>query len=132
MALTKDVNTPEREGALVSRPAAGGARVFAGSMVAVSAGGNASSAANAPGLKVIGRAEAAVDNSAGIAGEKTVTVKRGVFRFANSATQPLGNADIFGTAYVEDDGTVAKITTNSIPAGKVIDIDTDGVWVEIK
>lgn len=132
MALTKDANTPERDGALVSRPVEAATEVFTGSIAAVNAAGNMVPAANVAGLKVVGRAEAHVDNTAGAAGDLDVTAKRGLFRFTNSAGSPLTAADLGANALVEDDGTVAKVTANSIVAGKIIDIDASGVWVEIK
>jgi len=132
MALTNDRDTPERDGALVGRPVAASTKLYAGGMGAVDASGNAVAAADTAGLTTVGRIESQVDNSAGSAGDETVTMLRGVFRYANSATNPLSAADIGSNALVEDDETVAKTTTNSIVAGKMIDIDADGVWVEIK
>ena len=132
MALTADRNTTERDGALVNRPAEAAVKLFAGSLGAVNAAGNALPASDTVGLKVVGRVESQVDNSAGVAGDLNVEMKRGVFQFANSGTSALTVADIGGNALVEDDGTVAKVTTNSIVAGKIIDIDASGVWVEVK
>jgi len=101
-------------------------------MGAINAAGDVVPASNTAGLKVAGRVASSVDNTAGTAGDLNATLKRGVFRFANSGTSPLTVADILANALVEDDGTVAKVTTNSIVAGKIIDIDASGVWVEIK
>ncbi|OIO70885.1 MAG: hypothetical protein COS35_06520 [Zetaproteobacteria bacterium CG02_land_8_20_14_3_00_50_9] len=132
MALTKDANTPERDGALVSAPVAAATIIYAGSMVALNAAGNAVPAADTAALKVLGRAESQVNNAAGAAGDLKVTVKRGTFRFKNSGTAALAAGDELTNALVEDDGTVAKTSTNSIVAGKIIEIDASGVWVEIK
>jgi len=132
MALTKDRNTTERAGDAVARPVEAAAVLFAGGMGAINAAGNVVPASNTAGLKVIGRIESAVDNSAGMAGAQSVSLKRGVFHYANSATSPLTVADIGTNALVEDDGTVAKAATNNIVAGKIIDIDAAGVWVEIR
>jgi len=132
MALTNDANTPEIDGALVAHPVEAATKIFAGSLVAINAAGNAVPAANTVGLKVVGRAEAQIDNSTGLAGALQVTLKRGVFKFTNSVGAPLTVADIQTTALVEDDGTVSKTTTNSIPAGKIIAIEANGVWVEVR
>lgn len=132
MALTNDANTPEREGALVSRPVEAATQLFAGSIGAINAAGNIVPASNVAGLKVIGRVESHIDNLTGLAGAENVTLKRGVFRFANSVASPLTAADILVNAVIEDDGTVAKTILNAITAGKVIDIDAGGVWIEIK
>jgi len=132
MALTKDRNTTERAGDAVSRPVEAAVKLFAGGMGAINAAGNIVPASNTVGLKVIGRIEAAVDNTAGAAGDQFASVKRGVFHYANSTASPLTVADIGGNALVEADDIVAKVTTNSIVAGKIIDIDAAGVWVEIR
>lgn len=132
MALTQDRNTTERTGAAVSRPVAAGAKLFAGGMGAINAAGNIVPASNTAGLKVIGRIESAVDNTAGVAGDQSVTLKRGVFHYANSAASALTFADIGTNALVEDDGIVAKAAINNVVAGKIIDIDAQGVWVEIR
>jgi len=132
VALTKDRNTAARAGDDVSRPIAANVTCFAGGMGAVNAAGNVVPAANTAGLKVVGRIEATVANAGGAAGAATVPMRRGVFHFANSATSPLTVADLGGNALVEDDATVAKVKTQSIVAGKVIDIDVNGVWIEIR
>lgn len=132
MPLTNDRNTPERNGSLVNLPVEAGTVIYAGAIVAVNAAGNAVPAADAAGLTVIGRAEAQADNSAGAAGAISITVRRGVFRYANSGASPLTAADVGQVAHVADDATVAKTTTNSIVAGKVLGVEPGGVWVEIR
>jgi len=132
VALTKDRNTASRQGDHLARPIAAAAICFAGGIGAVNATGYAVPASNTAGLKVLGRIEKTVDNTGGIAGALNVSMKRGVFHYANSITAPLTVADIGGIALVEDDATVAKTATANIQAGKVIDIDANGVWVEIR
>ncbi len=132
MPLTNDRNTPERDGTLVSLPVEAGAVIHAGGMVAVNAAGNAVPAADTAGLTVMGRAEQAVDNTGGAAGAAAITVKRGVFQYGNSGASALTAADVGQVAHVADDATVAKTTTNSIVAGKVLGVDATGVWVEIR
>jgi len=132
-ALTQDRNTPQRSGNMVTLALAAAAVIHAGSLVAINAAGNAVPAADTAGLKVVGRALAAVDNSAGIAGALSVTVDRLlVFKLANSGVAPVLPANLFGNVMVADDQTVAATSTNSIIAGVAIQIDPDGVWVEIK
>ena len=133
-ALTKDRDTRERPGALRAPGVAAGAKIFAGSLVVLD-GGYAKPGATATGLVAIGRAEEMVDNTSGGNGDVTVTVKRGVFRFANSAAaEAITAAEIGSDCYVVDDQTVAKTSdtnTRSV-AGTVHDVDADGVWVEFK
>lgn len=134
MALTRDRNTPQKSGELLVIPVEAGKVIYAGALVAVNAAGNAIPAEAAAGLKAAGRSEEYVDNSSGAAGAKAVTVRRGVFKFANSATDPVGQANLLGTCYMVDDGTVAATdgTGTRSAAGKVLGIDPDGVWVEIR
>lgn len=133
MALTADRNTVARDGNQLSLGVAAATTIYAGALVARDAAGHAVPASNTAGLAVVGMAETQVDNSAGAAGDLNITVRRNrTFRFANSATSPLTIADIGANAMVEADDTVAKAATNSIVAGKVLDVDATGVWIEIK
>jgi hypothetical protein len=75
-----------------------------------------------------------VDNTGGADGAATVTVRRGIFPFANSANaDAISRANIGATVYVVDDQTVALTngTNTRSAAGRVYDVDADGVWVEI-
>jgi len=132
MALTNDRNTPLKDGELVSVPAAA-VKIYAGSLVAINAAGFATPGAVATTLKYFGRAEQQVDNSAGAAGDKSVLVRRKkAFKWLNHGADAIVQADLGATCYIVDDQTVAKtngINTRSA-AGKVIQVDSDGVWVE--
>jgi hypothetical protein len=101
-------------------------------MVAIDANGYAQPAANTAGLRVLGRAEAEVDNSAGDDGDLTIQVKRGVFKWPNSATSVLTSAYVGKTAIVEDDQTVAITATNKVKAGRVVEVESDGVWIDTR
>jgi hypothetical protein len=131
MSATQPINTPEREGAIVSLPVAAATMLYAGTLVAIDASGNAVPAADTAGLKVLGRCEEDVVN-AGLAGAKSVRVKRGVFRFANSATSAVDADDVGLPCYVEDDSTVAETGDNSIVAGIVIEVGSEGVWIDTR
>ncbi len=132
MALTADRNTAFKDGELLVRGVAASTTVYAGSMVARNASGYMVPAADAAGLVVLGMAEEQVVN-AGADGAETVQVRRKkAFQFANSAANPVTIAHIGTDIYVEDDETVASAGgTNSIVAGKCLDVDSGGVWVEI-
>jgi len=116
-------------------PIAAATTIEYGHIVACDASGNAVPAADTASLTVMGVAvntdPDAIDNSAGAAGDKTVVVKRGPFAFDNSSTSPVTAAQKGGNCYIEDSVTVASAGSNSIVAGKVMMIDTDGVWVNI-
>lgn len=131
-ALSKDRQTPYRTGEDVLDPVAAAAQIFAGSLVVLDASGNAKPGATATGLKARGRAEDNVDNSAGAAGDLFVPVRRGVFKFANDGS--IDRTHIGGTVYIVDDQTLAATdgTGTRSTAGTLIDVESDGVWVEIK
>lgn len=130
--ITAPINTISRSGASVSLPVAAATALFAGGLIALNAAGDAVAASDAAGLKVIGRCAADVDNSGGSAGDATVVVERGVFRYANSGDDTLTKADVGGSAIVEDDETVGDGTTptHNIVAGLILAVDADGVWID--
>ncbi|MFZ5826510.1 MAG: hypothetical protein ACOY94_19630 [Bacillota bacterium] len=132
--LTRDRNTPERAGDHLSLPVAANAVIHAGALVVTNATGYAAPGSTALNLRAAGRAEEPVDNTGGADGAETVRVSRGVFKFRNSATDPIGQAHLLGDAYIEDDETVAATngTNTRSRAGKILALDSDGVWVEIR
>jgi hypothetical protein len=130
MAATESILTPQRSGEIVTLPLAAATKIFQGTLVAINAAGNAVPASDTAALRVIGRAEEEVDNSDGSAGDLKINVARGVFRYANSGTNAVDADDKGKICFVEDDQTVAETTTNKIPAGRVLDVDADGVWVD--
>jgi hypothetical protein len=77
---------------------------------------------------------AGIDNTGGAAGALTAPVRRGIFKFANSAAgDAIAQADVGAPCFIVDDQTVAKtdgINTRSF-AGVIMQVDSDGVWVEI-
>lgn len=133
MALTADRNTPMKDGELIPVPVAASKKIFAGSLVAANATGYATPGATATTLTYLGRAEEYVDNSAGADGDKTVMVRRGkAFKFKNSAGDAVTQAELGKTCYIVDDETVSKSNAGGntqSAAGKVVGVETDGVWV---
>lgn len=105
---------------------------YFGVMKAIDANGRAvnPSGANAA-LKVMGVVKERKDNSAGVADEKKVELESGGFKFANSGVNPVTIADIGKTAYAEDNQTVGILNTAGSEAGKIVQLDSDGVWVEV-
>jgi hypothetical protein len=85
-------------------------------------------------LRPIGVAQEHVDNSGGADGAVSVRVRRGTWRFKNSAAgDAITAADVGATAYVVDDETVAKTngTNTRSAAGRIEDVDAAGVWVRV-
>ena len=133
-ALAAPRPTPKRNGDRFSRSVAAGETVYQGALVALSATGFAIAAATAADITADGMAVETADNADGADGDRTVTVERGVFQFANSAgADEIGAADIGATAYIVDDQTVALTDGGGTrsAAGKIEDVDALGVWVAI-
>jgi hypothetical protein len=126
-ATTVDRNTPtlwiERQIVLKLETTAD---IPAGAMVAVNAAGNAVNAADTAGLKVMGRAE---HRATYAAGDREITVARGVFVYANNGN--VVQATVGSSVTVVDNQTVglAADTTNDIIAGYCEEIRSDGVVV---
>jgi len=138
MALTQDRNTPEiapNLSLLRVLPVKGGEVIYAGGMVALNADGYAVRAAANPDLKVLGRAEEAVDNTSGADGDVFVKIKTGIFRYENATgDDEILKKHIGDECYVVDDETVARTDGdgNRPVAGKVFDVDNEGVWVKFE
>lgn len=132
VAATQERSTPARENRVFSDPVEAATKIFGGTIACLNAAGNLVKGSAALNLKAIGRARSTADNSAGAAGAISGETETGTFRFANSAAADLiARADIGADCYIVDDQTVAKTNggaTRSI-AGKIADVDAQGVWV---
>lgn len=133
MALSKPRDTIERGRDLLVIPVAAATTIFQGALVAVNASGYAVPGSVATTLKAAGRAEETIDNSGGAAGALSVKVKRGVFKFKNSGADACVQANVLGDCFIVDDETVAKTDGSSArsKAGKILEVEATGVWVEI-
>lgn len=134
MPLTKDRNTPRRLGEHYSHGVATNVKIYAGAIVMLNATGYATPGATATGQICVGRAGEQVDNTGGADNAVSVTVTTGVFKFKNSAAGDLiGIANIGDDCYIVDDETVAATngTATRSVAGKVVGVDSDGVWVRM-
>lgn len=130
-ALTKDRNTPERAGREVGLTVASNVTIYAGAMVCENGSAKAVPAADSSGYVVVGKAVTYADNTGdNYSATKSVTVRRGVFRWVNGDS--FTDANIGDLAYVEDDQTVQKAASASqdVVAGVIVDVDDDGVWVD--
>lgn len=122
-AASTPINTPERPRGIAQHDVAASTIIYAGTLVALDASGNAKPAANTSGLKVIGRAEETVDNSAGAAGDLKILVKRGVFIVNNAGTNAVTKAHSGTVVFAASDNEVAHTTTNSVKAGVLLGFD---------
>lgn len=134
VALTEGRTTAKIDGKRFARPVAAAVKIHEGALVCLTAAGYATPGAVATTLIADGLAIKTVDNTGGAAGAVKVEIEKGVFRFANSAAGDLITfAEVGDDAYVVDDQTVAKTSggaTRSI-AGKIVDVEAQGVWIRI-
>ncbi|MFH1027681.1 MAG: hypothetical protein V1791_06740 [Pseudomonadota bacterium] len=132
MALSTDRNTPMKDGELISVPMATAKKIYAGSLVAANATGYATPGATATTLTYLGRAEETVDNT-GADGAKYILVRCGkAFKWKNAAGDAVTQAELGKTCYITDDETVSKTNAGGntqSAAGKVVGVESDGVWV---
>lgn len=133
-ALTQDRNTPLRDSKEFIFPVAASTKIYAGALVALNSAGYLTKGAASTTLKAVGVAQVLADNSAGANAAIRCAVRRGCFKFANSAsTDLIALTEVGSDCYIVDDQTVAKTNGSSSRsvAGKVRDVESDGVWVEI-
>ena len=130
-ALTAARNTKERIGETFDFPIKAATACYQGGLAVIDAG------YAAPGRTATGLVAAGVfaeSATAVAAGDATARIKRGVFKFANSASADLiAQANVGADCYIVDDQTVALTSGSNTRsrAGKVVAVDADGVWVQI-
>lgn len=132
-ALAAARNTKERTGDVLDFPVKASTQCYQGGLAVLNAG-YAAPGTTATGLKAVGRFEAEADNSSGADGAIRARIKRGTFKFANSAAgDAIAQADVGADCYIVDDQTVAKTdgTATRSRAGIIVSVDSDGVWVQI-
>ncbi len=104
--------------------------IYKGGIVAVDASQEVQMASDTAGLQVVGVAPETVDNS--LDGETLAPPLAAVFRFNNAAGgAALTRAHIGKPAFVVDDNTVGNTSTHKVVAGLVVDVDADGVWLNL-
>lgn len=110
---TDQLGTPDQVlPKLIPLPVEANTQIWAGSMVAVNAAGNAVPASSNNALKLVGRCERGVDNltgagpGLGTAGAQLVEVAQGVF-FYNCPDSSISGANLFQACYAVDDNDVS-------------------------
>ncbi|UPY36212.1 hypothetical protein [Sediminicoccus sp. KRV36] len=128
MPLSAERLTPERENTDFRFAVAGGATIYKGGLTMLNASGLATKGAVATGQTAAGIALTSTAQDPNF-----VTVRRGTFRWGNSAAADLITAADWGkTVFIVDDETVAKTsgTSTRSAAGICRGVDAIGVWVE--
>lgn len=136
-ALTKDRSTLQRNvdsplSSIFNLQVAAGVKIFKGALVAVNAAGFAVPGSTSTTLRVVGVSRAQVDNTAGGNGALQVQVERGSFYFLSLGGDPIVQASLFTDCFITDDATVSATNGGATKsrAGKVVDFDANGAWVE--
>lgn len=112
---------------LLNYPCNAGAVLYKGAMAALNTSGVVIRAggAAAGATKVIGRIKS---NLPSALSTDRCEVETGIFKWGNNGANTVTAADRGKICYMVDDQTVSMLNTNMV-AGRVIDVDTDGVWV---
>lgn len=131
--LTGPRATNERSGNVREIGLKANAKVFQGGIGAVGADGYLVPMSTATTLRGVGRIAETVDNTGGADNAVRARIDVGIFCYANSGGgDAIGRKDIGQVCYGVDDQTVALTNgtnTRSI-AGKIFDVDAQGVWVD--
>jgi hypothetical protein len=133
-ALTANRSTPRMGDTaspdLLSIPVKAAEKIFQHALVVIDAG-YAAEGRTALALIAVGRAEALADNTLGASGAINVEVRQGTFKWGNLGADPVVQADVGKDCFVTDDQTVSKTDGGGTKsrAGKVVQLDADGVWV---
>jgi hypothetical protein len=131
-ALTKDrqlTASKYPEGPEIPYPVEAIAVIYKGALVVVNADGYLEPATSATGKFAAGKAQEAVDNTGGADGDKTCVVRWGVHKWENSGSNTVVQADLYDLCYAEDDQTVGNDATGRSAAGRIVELESDGVWV---
>lgn len=115
--------------------------LYVGGIVCTDATGFAVPGATASGLKIMGvltsnqpwLSPANSFTNSGASGSQRLNVLQGTFAFKNSGTDPVAQADVGATVYIEDDETIAKTASGKSAAGRFIELDpvTGECWVTV-
>lgn len=134
MALSKAARRPKRGINVLPSPlevkVKASTQIWMGGLVVLDASGWAKPGVTATGLKAWGIAKASYLGTA-VDGAVIGEVWPGTFKFANSGGDPVVQADQGALCYIVDDETVCHTATGKSVAGLVIQVDSDGVWVQV-
>ena len=127
-AQTESVARPRRDGRVVEDvDLQAGAKVYAGALLEIDATGHVAPATKAAAKVYFGIADAAADNTGGVAGAVKVRVRlRVTALFVKDGTAVPGKA-----AYVVDDQTVTDVATGASKVGQIVAAGDDGIWVDM-
>ena len=128
MTITDDKNTPEISGKRRQFNIKGNTLIYGGSIVVVDRFGNAHAGKSTIGMNCVGIAEERADASKG---DKTVTVKTGIFGLMKKSGENITHSNIGSRAYIVDEQTVSIVGTNRSSAGIIFDVSGDILWIKM-
>ena len=109
-------------------------KIYKGALVVLDAGYLKPAVAES-GKVPVGIALDDADNSTTVTGHAdgfvSCRVRRGTFKFDNKSNDQVVAADVGASCYIGDDHTVCHTSTTNTAVGKVVQIDSDGVWVQV-
>jgi len=116
-----------------SDPIESGARIRRNGLVVLTPQGNATQAFAAPNLLARGIALSTIDNQNNDYTSAKAGTKIGIFLFNNHIDDPVTREDIGKFAYIFDETTVCRTSTDKSIAGQIVQIEPSGdqVWVKI-
>lgn len=127
-----DRKTNAREVGIFDLPLAAATLAEAGKIAVIGTDGYARKGSADTGLRYAGMFLETVDNSTGLAAEKSARVRSDrQLQWRNSPGDPVTVADLWTPVYIEDDHTVSKTDgggTRSM-AGILVGVEGSGVWV---
>lgn len=132
MAATKDRMVPLRDGTRYGYPVKGATRIFARTLVALTATALAVPAGTVGAVKIVGYAVTHADNRDGADGVGKIDVEHGVLPFTVAGTPPTA-ANIGATVYAVDDETVSLDSSSGtrLAAGTLDGIEGSTFWVRV-
>lgn len=131
-ALTAERDTLEKASSfamLHNKGVAASVKIYQGSLVVVDATGYLAPATTATTLVAAGIALETVDNSSGSAGDVNCDFRSGIFKVANDGDINADDEDVL--CNLVDDQTVSLDGTGKSSAGRIYQVDSDGVFVAI-
>lgn len=123
-ALTVKKDVRVQPGKIFPYPVLASTKILEGALVSL-VGGYATNGADTASHTFVGVADETIDNSAGASGAVNVKVRtEGVIDVAAGFT--AAQTDLGAQAYISDNQTVVKTSTNSIKCGKIVAFVTTG------
>jgi len=126
-ATTKNINTAEKPCAAVDfeYTVNSSATLYVGAMANMNSSGELVDAGDTASQVCVGNVQF-YDSTT-----KKAIVRRGIFKYLINSTN-LTDADVGTNATVKDNQTLSKasVTTNDVSAGRIVKVESDGVWVD--